>query len=272
LKFLSDILKTLIAFIILLGLLIGSLYFYFRPKGEPYWEKIKTTYVPKKMEGIVKEIDKEITLVHPEHKVKREKIQEKEVKLEEIGKKNKRKEASLSFKPKSLSKDNDSLTLEDIKLILRNLSGGESLREEKKDKKTTQESYNKELIKDKIVEYSILTGLNPRLALAVAQVESGLNPTARSPRGAIGVFQIMPSLAREYGYSADELFDPDVSICLGIRILKEYMDYFNNDIKLALSAYHAGFERVKDSWQVPDIEATRQYIRRVKRVMEDISV
>lgn len=123
-------------------------------------------------------------------------------------------------------------------------------------------------IKEMIVRYSHLIGLDPTISLSVAKVESDLNPEAISSKGARGVFQIIPSLAQSYGYSPEDLFDPHISIPLGIRILKGYLDYFG-DLDLTLAAYNAGFGRVKRcGHQVPDIKETREYIKKVKRAME----
>jgi len=149
------------------------------------------------------------------------------------------------------------LTPEEIEEILRNLRSIEG------------GSPKSENIIDKIKKYAALEGVDPKLCIAVAKVESNFDPEAVSSKGAVGVFQILPSLAARYGYRPEDLFDPDLNIRLGVRHLKELLRRFR-DVSLALAAYHAGVGRViRSGYRVPRIRKTMEYVRKVKEVMEE---
>ena len=79
-----------------------------------------------------------------------------------------------------------------------------------------------------IKEYSNKYGVDPLLALAVAKVESNLNPKAISPKGAVGVMQLMPSTARELG--VENLYAPSENIEGGIKYLRFLSDKYQGDI------------------------------------------
>lgn len=79
-------------------------------------------------------------------------------------------------------------------------------------------------------------GVNPTVALAVAQQESGLNENAVSPAGAIGVFQLMPATAAELGVNP---YDVTQNIQGGIKYLKQQIATFGS-VPLGLTAYNWG--------------------------------
>ncbi len=103
-------------------------------------------------------------------------------------------------------------------------------------------------------------GVDPSLALAVAQVESGFDPQSVSSAGALGVMQLMPGTARSLGV-ADPL-DPDQNADGGVRYLREQLRRFGS-VPLALAAYNAGPNRVAQHGGVPPIQETQEYVRRV---------
>ena len=72
----------------------------------------------------------------------------------------------------------------------------------------------------------------------------------------------MPETATDMGIR--NIFDPAENIEGGIKYLKYLIRLFNNDLDLALAAYHAGISRVKKHLQLPPIPATREYVKRVK--------
>jgi len=86
-------------------------------------------------------------------------------------------------------------------------------------------------------------GLNPGLALAVAQHESSLNPNAVSSEGAQGVMQLMPATAAQFGVSNP--FDPVQNITAGVQYLLALLAQFNGDVASALAAYNWGPANVK---------------------------
>ena len=131
--------------------------------------------------------------------------------------------------------------------------------------------YKRTMIKSRLRAVAQELGLAPRLALSMAQVESGFNPKAVSPRGAVGVLQIMPSLASEH-FEVDPqlLFDPEINIRVGLLHMKYLLERFDNNIDLSLAAYNAGVRRViLAGYRIPPITETRDYVRKVKAAMND---
>ncbi|MDI3328964.1 MAG: lytic transglycosylase domain-containing protein [Alicyclobacillaceae bacterium] len=103
-------------------------------------------------------------------------------------------------------------------------------------------------------------GLDPALLRAVMAVESGGNPSARSPAGALGLMQLMPSTARSLG--VDPL-DPAQNLDGGARYLRDLLARFRGDVVLALAAYNAGPAAVERHGGIPPYPETREYVRRV---------
>ena len=107
-------------------------------------------------------------------------------------------------------------------------------------------------------------GIDPAALSAVAEAESGFRPDAVSPKGAVGVMQVMPQTAASYGVSREELFDPDICIRVGLTYFKEMLHQFER-VDLALAAYNAGPTRVVDAGhRIPRIRETVDYVRRVE--------
>jgi len=131
--------------------------------------------------------------------------------------------------------------------------------------------YKRTMIKSQLRTIARELGLAPRLALSMAQVESGFNHRAVSPRGAIGVLQVMPSLASEhFDVDREMLFDTEINIRVGLLHMKYLLDRFDDNIDLSLAAYNAGVRRVLlAGYRVPPITETREYVRKVKEAMND---
>lgn len=89
----------------------------------------------------------------------------------------------------------------------------------------------------KVIEEAEQQGVNPDLALSVAFAESSFNPAAISPKGAIGIMQLMPGTAKDLGVNPE---DPIENIRGGIRYLKQLGEKFENDPGKVIAAYNAG--------------------------------
>jgi Transglycosylase SLT domain len=104
-------------------------------------------------------------------------------------------------------------------------------------------------------------GVDPVLVSALIQVESGYRPKARSRKGAMGLMQLMPSIAREY--NVRNPFDPKANIEAGIKHLKSLIERFDQDLELVLAAYNAGEGAVKRFNGIPPYRETRTYVSRI---------
>lgn len=100
-------------------------------------------------------------------------------------------------------------------------------------------------------------GLDPKLLHALVLTESGYRPNARSPAGAGGLTQLMPSTAAELGVV--DRFDPEQNLRGGADYLARQILRFG-DLRLALAAYNAGPARVARLGRVPDFEKTRNFV------------
>jgi soluble lytic murein transglycosylase-like protein len=149
--------------------------------------------------------------------------------------------------------------------------GSDSSREEPFYAENAAKVFKRTLIKSRLRTIARELGLAPRLALGMARVESGFDHSAVSPRGAIGVLQVMPRLAGEH-FEIDPqlLFDPEVNIRVGLLHMKSLLERFDDNLDLSLAAYNAGAGRVVHAgYRVPPIPETREYVKKVKAAMND---
>jgi len=112
---------------------------------------------------------------------------------------------------------------------------------------------------DEIAEAAGAWGVDPDLVRAVIEVESAFEPRAVSARGAMGLMQLMPATARQYGVA--DPFDPRANIEAGTQHLRSLLDRY--DLSLALAAYNAGAGAVERYGGVPPYRETKAYVRRV---------
>ena len=112
---------------------------------------------------------------------------------------------------------------------------------------------------DLIERASVLHGVDPSLVDALIQVESGYRADAESPRGAMGLMQLMPGTALRY--NVGDPFDPVANIDAGTRHLRTLLDEFGT--RGALAAYNAGEGPVRHFDGIPPYSETRKYVSRV---------
>ena len=118
---------------------------------------------------------------------------------------------------------------------------------------------------DIIGVHSRLNGVRADLVRAVMQVESAFNPDARSPKGALGLMQLMPATIRQY--SVSNAFNPSENVRAGVAYLRYLLDRYQNNEELALAAYNAGPGAVdKHAQSVPPYRETRNYVAQINQM------
>lgn len=107
-----------------------------------------------------------------------------------------------------------------------------------------------------------LHGVDAKLVHAVIRAESGYNERALSPKGAVGLMQLIPATAQRFGVTNS--YDPTENISGGTRYLRELLRMFNGDIELALAGYNAGENAViRAGNRVPPYPETMAYVPKV---------
>jgi hypothetical protein len=110
------------------------------------------------------------------------------------------------------------------------------------------------------------TGVEDAWLRAIAHAESGFDATARSPKGAQGVMQLMPAIARAYGVA--DPFSSAQSIDGGARHIKALMRRYKGDLTLVAAAYNAGEGSVQRFGGVPPYSETQAYVEKVQALYE----
>lgn len=103
-------------------------------------------------------------------------------------------------------------------------------------------------------------GVEEELIVSVIKIESNFDIVAVSPKGAIGLMQLMPTTAEYLGVEAEYIQD---NIKGGTKYLKECLDKNGNDIALALASYNAGLGTVKKYSSIPPYKETHKYIEKI---------
>jgi soluble lytic murein transglycosylase-like protein len=114
---------------------------------------------------------------------------------------------------------------------------------------------------DIIDKFAAQQGVSAKLVRALVQVESAYQPRARSSKGAMGLMQLMPATARQYGVA--DPYDPTSNIEAGIKHLKSLLQRFPKSVALALAAYNAGEAAVMKFNAIPPYAETRNYVSRI---------
>jgi soluble lytic murein transglycosylase-like protein len=123
-------------------------------------------------------------------------------------------------------------------------------------------AYLKKTLGPIIAEATSTYRLPPALVLAVIQAESNFVPHAVSPKGALGLMQLMPGTANLLG--VQNPFNPRENILAGCRYLRDLLDRFKGSLPLAVAAYNAGDSRVVAAgYMIPAIKETRDFVASV---------
>ena len=121
-----------------------------------------------------------------------------------------------------------------------------------------------------IVSAARKAGIDPALVHAVIGVESAYNARAVSPKGAVGLMQVIPDTARRYG--VEDLLNPRQNLNAGTQYLSYLMRVFDGDLTLVLAAYNAGENAVlRHGRTIPPYRETRGYVPRVMRIYEALA-
>jgi soluble lytic murein transglycosylase-like protein len=112
-------------------------------------------------------------------------------------------------------------------------------------------------------------GIDPAVVMSIIKAESGFRADAVSPKGALGLMQLMPETAAELGYDPT---DPTENIQAGTQYMSWLVDRYKNrrnGLKLAIAAYNAGPGNVDRYRGVPPFAETRTYVKRVMGYYND---
>jgi soluble lytic murein transglycosylase-like protein len=110
--------------------------------------------------------------------------------------------------------------------------------------------------------------LSPELIHAVVRAESAYDPDAVSRKGAVGLMQLMPATAERYGVR--DRRDPEQNLRGGSAYLRDLLDLFEGDLKLALAGYNAGENAViRHGRRIPPYEETQTYVTRVLGFLDE---
>ena len=130
------------------------------------------------------------------------------------------------------------------------------------------------LVQPQLSEAAREHGIELALLQALIATESGFDPAAVSPKGAVGLMQVMPATAQRYGLAGDarapiekKLKDPRTNLRTGARYLRDLLQMFPGRLELALAAYNAGEGAVQRAGnRIPNYRETQNYVRTVMQL------
>ena len=122
---------------------------------------------------------------------------------------------------------------------------------------SAQAGIPEDVVKESIIKHSMEMGVDPALALSIAKKESGFKHELKSPYGAVGVFQVLPSTAKKIGFNPYYLNE---NIKAGLTYYKMMYKMFGST-ELALAAYNAGPGNVKKyGGTIPPFRETKRFV------------
>jgi soluble lytic murein transglycosylase-like protein len=135
-------------------------------------------------------------------------------------------------------------------------------------------SPNYKAVKHLLKDASVLHGIDYELLQALIATESGFDARAVSPKGAVGLMQLMPPTAARYGVKTDKaspvaqkLTDPKTNIRAGSSYLRDLIDLFPGQLELAVAAYNAGEGAVQRAGnKIPNYPETQNYVKTVMQL------
>ena len=142
-----------------------------------------------------------------------------------------------------------------------------------------EQSKNYKAVSPLLLEASKTHGIDYSLLKALIVTESGFNPNAVSPKGAVGLMQLIPPTAQRYGVTAgkgstieEKLTDPKTNIKAGARYLADLIKRFPGRLELALAAYNAGEGAVQRAGnKIPNYPETQNYVKTVMQLYTGLS-
>lgn len=123
--------------------------------------------------------------------------------------------------------------------------------------------------KEFLQQLSAEHGVPLEMILAVIQQESGGNPNAKSPAGALGLMQLMPGTAAELG--VQNALDPRQNVTGGVKYLARMLKMFDGDPQKALAAYNAGPGNVQRYGGIPPFQETQHYVKNITAMMTAVA-
>jgi len=118
-------------------------------------------------------------------------------------------------------------------------------------------------LRDKVVFYAKKYQIQPELFVALVTQESQWKVGVVSPKGAVGLTQLMPETGKRFGCQPNERTDPDKNIECGAKYFRWLLNRFKGDERLALAGYNAGENAVARYNGIPPYEETRNYVKNI---------